>query len=288
VTDPNFITDKGRKPKLIAPPNSCDTHSHVYGPLDQFPRTNGSTRLATLEAYRGMLARLGIERCVVVHSSAYGFDNSVTLDAIAQIGQDRARGMAVIPTDITKEELHKLHAGGMRGVRVSGHGAELSAFDADKIAAQIADLGWALQLQEPSPGWVQKIAPMAKELPIPTIFDHLGKTPVEESTAGEDFHALVKLLEDNDHIWVKIAAIYSNSNAGPPNYVDVGDRVRVLTETRPDRVIWGVNWPHPRFKFDGIAESADVLDPLLDWIPDETTRKMVLADNPGKLYGFDS
>jgi len=288
VTDPNFITDKGRKPKLIAPPNSCDTHSHVYGPLDQFPRTNGSTRLATLEAYRGMLARLGIERCVVVHSSACGFDNSVTLDAIAQIGQDRARGMAVIPTDITKEELHKLHAGGMRGVRVSGHGAELSAFDADKIAAQIADLGWALQLQEPSPGWVQKIAPMAKELPIPTIFDHLGKTPVEESTAGEDFHALVKLLEDNDHIWVKIAAIYSNSNAGPPNYVDVGDRVRVLTETRPDRVIWGVNWPHPRFKFDGIAESADVLDPLLDWIPDETTRKMVLADNPGKLYGFDS
>lgn len=288
MTDPNFITDKGRKPKLIAPPNSCDTHSHVYGPLDQFPRTNGSTRLATLEAYRGMLARLGIERCVVVHSSACGFDNSVTLDAIAQIGQDRARGMAVIPTDITKEELHKLHAGGMRGVRVSGHGAELSAFDADKIAAQIADLGWALQLQEPSPGWVQKIAPMAKELPIPTIFDHLGKTPVEESTAGEDFHALVKLLEDNDHIWVKIAAIYSNSNAGPPNYVDVGDRVRVLTETRPDRVIWGVNWPHPRFKFDGIAESADVLDPLLDWIPDETTRKMVLADNPGKLYGFDS
>ena len=97
----------------------------------------------------------------------------------------------------------------------------------------------------------------------------------------------MKLLEDNDHVWVKIAAIYSNSNTGPPDYVDVGDRVRVLTQTRPNRIIWGVNWPHPHFKFNGVAESADVLDPLLDWIPEETTRKLVLADNPGKLYGFD-
>jgi len=287
VSEPDFITDKGRKPKLIAPPKSCDTHSHIYGPLDQFPRTNSSTRLATLEAYRCMLARLGIERCVVVHSSAYGFDNSVTLDAIAQIGQDRARGMAVIPTDISKEELQVLHAGGMRGVRVSGHSAELSAFDADKIATQILGLGWALQLQEPTFGWVQKIAPMVREIPIPTIFDHLGTSPINENTTGNDFRALVKLLEDNDHIWVKIAAIYSNSNTGPPDYADVGDRVRVLTQTRPSRIIWGVNWPHPHFKFNGVAESADVLDPLLEWIPDETTRKMVLADNPGKLYGFD-
>ena len=287
MTNPDFITDKGRKPKLIAPPKACDTHSHIYGPLDQFPRTGDSTRLASLEAYRGMLARLGIERSVIVHSSAYGFDNSVTLDAIATIGQDRARGTAVIPKNISFEELQKLHAGGMRGVRVSGSGGELSAFDADKIAAQIVDLGWVLQLQERSANWIQKIAPMAKELPVPTIFDHLGKTPIDENTAGAEFHALIKLLEECDHIWVKIAAIYSNSLSGPPDYADVGDRVRVLAQTRPDRLIWGINWPHPRFRFPGGAESADVLDPLLDWIPDEKVRKMVLADNPGKLYGFD-
>ncbi|HAT34684.1 MAG TPA: hypothetical protein DCS82_03135 [Rhodospirillaceae bacterium] len=288
MTDPDFIADKGRAPRLKAPPKSCDTHSHIYGPLDRYPRTNDGTRLATLEAYRGMLARLGIERSVIVHSSAYGFDNSVTLDAIAAIGQDRARGTAVIPPGISREELDRLHAGGMRGVRISGSGSELSVFNADKIAAQIADLDWVLQLQEASAGWVQKVAPMVSDLPVKVVFDHLGKTPIEESTSGEGFRTLLKLLEENDHVWVKIAAIYSNSLTGPPDYFDVGDRVQALVAARPDRVIWGINWPHPRFRFDGVAESADVLDPLLDWIPDEADRELVLAKNPARLFGFDS
>jgi predicted TIM-barrel fold metal-dependent hydrolase len=29
-----------------------------------------------------------------------------------------------------------------------------------------------------------------------------------------------------------------------------------------------------------------IADLLLDWIPDATLRARVLADNPGKLYGF--
>ena len=32
--------------------------------------------------------------------------------------------------------------------------------------------------------------------------------------------------------------------------------------------------------------AATLLDLLLDWAPDETTRNKILADNPAKLYGF--
>src|SRR5918997_5670552 len=116
MRDPDFITDSGRQAKLKVPPKTCDTHSHIYGPFDRFPRQVSSTRLATVEAYTGMLDRLGIERCVIVHSSMYGYDNSVSLDAIAAIGQERARGTAVIPLDISDEALQQLHQGGMRGV----------------------------------------------------------------------------------------------------------------------------------------------------------------------------
>jgi predicted TIM-barrel fold metal-dependent hydrolase len=38
---------------------------------------------------------LGIERAVVVQPTGYGFDNSCTLDALAQFG-DAARGIALV------------------------------------------------------------------------------------------------------------------------------------------------------------------------------------------------
>jgi len=31
---------------------------------------------------------------------------------------------------------------------------------------------------------------------------------------------------------------------------------------------------------------ADLLDLLLDWAPNETTRRCILVDNPAALYGF--
>ena len=73
--------DKTRRPKRKAPPKSCDTHSHVYGPTDLYPPREGLTpRFAPVEAYRAMLDGIGVERCVIVHSSFYGYDNRCTLD----------------------------------------------------------------------------------------------------------------------------------------------------------------------------------------------------------------
>jgi 2-pyrone-4,6-dicarboxylate lactonase len=288
MTEPDFLTDAGRKPKLKAPPKTCDTHSHIYGPLDKYPRQVSETRIATLEAYKGMLDRLGIERCVIVHSSMYGYDNSVTLDAIAALGQDMARGSAVIPGDISREELQRLHDGGMRGVRVSSSNDDISIDNADKIAARIAPLGWILQLQEKTPNWISRTGPMLKDLPCPVVFDHFGRTSVAESAGGAEFQTLLKLLADNDNIWVRLSALYTNSRSGPPDYADVAERAKALVATRPDRLLFAMNWPHPRFPFPGVVDSADCLDPFEEWIPDEKTREMVLATNAGKLYGFDT
>lgn len=224
MSDPDFIKDSGRKPRLKAPPKTCDTHSHIYGPLDRFPRQVSATRLATVEAYTGMLDRLGIERCVIVHSSMYGYDNAVSLAAIAAIGQGRARGTAVIPLAISDEELQRLHTGGMRGVRVSSSNDDITLATAEQVAARIAPLGWILQVQDKAKGWVQQYGPMLKDLPCPVVFDHFGRTPPEESAAGAEFQALLRLLADHDNIWVRLSALYTNSRSGPPAYADLGAR----------------------------------------------------------------
>ena len=51
-------------------------------------------------------------------AGAHGFDNTVTTDAIAALG-DSARGIAVVPPDISDEALRVLDAKGIRGLRLS-------------------------------------------------------------------------------------------------------------------------------------------------------------------------
>ena len=53
----------------------------------------------------------------------------------------------------------------------------------------------------------------------------------------------------------------------------------------PDRMLWASNWPHPSAPAHA-PDDADLLDLLLDWAPDETTRHKILVDNPARLYGF--
>jgi predicted TIM-barrel fold metal-dependent hydrolase len=84
-------------PRLTAPPLACDSHLHIYDP--RFPASRPGSRLTrngTVADYRLLQQRLGTSRAIVVQPAAYGFDNSVTVDAISQIGIANARGVAVI------------------------------------------------------------------------------------------------------------------------------------------------------------------------------------------------
>lgn len=60
--------------------------------------------------------RLGLERVVVVQPTAYGFDNSCTLDAMKQLGAS-ARGVACVPVDVSDTEMERLTAAGIRAQR---------------------------------------------------------------------------------------------------------------------------------------------------------------------------
>ena len=97
--DPNT-----RKPRFTPPPNSCDTHFHVFGPPEQFPFVSTheyTPPAAPLEHYSKMINVIGVERAVVVQPSVHGLDNSATLDAIKNSG-GRFRGVARIDDQTPK------------------------------------------------------------------------------------------------------------------------------------------------------------------------------------------
>ena len=74
--------------------------------------------------------------------------------------------------------------------------------------------------------------------------------------------------------------------AGAPGYEDVGHLARALVRAAPERMLWASNWPHPSATAGKRPDDADLLDLLLDWAPEEATRRMILVDNPARLYGF--
>ena len=104
-------------PKLKAPANACDCHMHIYDG-ERFAPPRPESRMqadARVSDYRLLQKRIGTRRTVVVSPAAYGTDNRVTLDAIAQLGN--ARGVAVVHPVITDAELKAFAAGGIRGIR---------------------------------------------------------------------------------------------------------------------------------------------------------------------------
>src|SRR5215212_4162625 len=134
-------------PRLGAPTHAADCHIHIYDPRFQ-PATAKPAR-STVADYRLLQKRIGLTRVVIVTPRNYVTDNSVTLDAIDQLGVDCARGVAVVRPTVTDAELHSLHAGGIRGIRFTVGQPKTAVVTIDMIeplAKRIADVGWHVQL----------------------------------------------------------------------------------------------------------------------------------------------
>ena len=144
--DPNT-----RKPKFTPPAKSCDTHFHVFGPPEKFPFVSTheyTPPAAPLEHYQKMLAVIGIERAVVVQPSVHGLDNSATLDAIKSSGGN-FRGVGRIDDTTPKDELRRLHDGGIRGVRfnlLDRPRGNVKLDVLDRCVENIVELGWSVDL----------------------------------------------------------------------------------------------------------------------------------------------
>jgi D-galactarolactone isomerase len=281
-----MTADRTLRPRLSAPPGTCDTHMHIYDhrfPLA--PTAPFDPPDALVPQYLAMRKRLGVDRTVVVQPSGYGTDNRCTLEAIAALG-DSARGIAVVDETATDAELEGLTKAGIRGIRFHMLPGGVLPWDIlETMAARTCEFGWHVQLQLDGRELPEREALIRKVLGT-LVIDHVGKflEPVPVDHPG--FRVLLKLLE-NGRTFVKLSAPYEVSKVGLPNYDDVGALAKVLVREAPDRMLWATNWPHPTpITASPKPDDAHLLDMLLDWTPDAATRHKVLVDNPAKLYGF--
>lgn len=275
----------GPPPRLAAPGGTVDTHMHILSA--DFPQSSKGPLQApaTLEDYAIVQKRLGIRRAVLVQPNAYHDDNRCLEASLGSLGED-ARGVVVIWPDVSDAELERLHRLGVRGARIMdiGPGAVTSEH-LIAVSERISSLGWHVIVQfngREIADYEQKLSAVSGSY----VIDHTGKfiPPVEPDSV--EFKILLRLI-DQGNCFVKLSACYETSLVGAPGYDDVGALSRALVSHAPERMLWASNWPHVSATAEAYPDDAGTLDMLLDWAPDEATRKLILQDNAERLYGFE-
>lgn len=275
----------GPPPRLVAPPGATDCHMHLYLPgFAAQPGGPGIAELATVEDYRRVQARLGLERVVVTQSNAYQLDNGALLEALGQLGSEAARGVAAVAPGTAETTLRDWHAQGVRGARIMNlPGGAVTHADMLAVERLIRPLGWHLMVQF-NGQHLDDYLDGLQRLEGDYIIDHIGKFMPPVPADDRRVDAILRLL-DRGNAWFKLCGGYETSTVGGPRYEDVGAIAWRVVAHAPERVVWGSNWPHVGVPRERYPDDAEQLDVLLGWAGPEARRR-ILVDNPAALYGF--
>lgn len=274
-------------PSTRVPPNATDCHHHIFD--SRYPvAANASLKPgdALISDYRELQQRIGTRRHVIIQPSTYGVDNRLLVESLDIFGRETARGVAVVDTSVSDTELQVLHGAGVRGIRfnLAPPGAT-TLYMVRPLAKRIVPLGWHIQLNAPA-----QVLLAARsvwfDLPVPLVFDHLGRMPQPRAVTHPTF-AMIRELLQRDKAYVKLTGFYNESQVGAPSYADSVQVASIYAKDAPERMLWGSDWPHPTEEARGYPDDANLLDLLSAAVPDEATRNRILVDNPATLYQFD-
>jgi predicted TIM-barrel fold metal-dependent hydrolase len=287
----------------FAPPrDACDCHVHIFDPVrfPYVPKRVYTPPQALIEDLLDLHKALRMDRVVIVQPSVYGADNSCTLNAVRTLGV-RARGVAVIDKNTSRNEIDEMAAKGIRGIRLNLNTTPSGEIDADSskrtldtAVEQIQGRGWHIQFYT-RPPVIAALKAHIEQLPFPVVFDHFGGAKAAQGLSQDGFGALLDLVKSG-HAYVKISGSYRASEKAP-DFPDVTPFAQALIAANPDRVVWGSDWPHPDSEFGrnhALTEIAPpfpvddglVLNQLPKWAGDPAIRRKILVDNAARLYDF--
>jgi predicted TIM-barrel fold metal-dependent hydrolase len=273
-----------RPPKRPLPPGTVDCHAHIFDRFERYPFSKNQKyqpQLCPREDWLALHAALGVAKGVQVHGSPYGFDNSITEDFLRE-HPGRFVGVAAIPPSVDESLLKRLHAAGFRAARLMDQFATgATTADLEAVAKRVAPYGWHIEINiARSADWVA-LEPRLRRCPVPLVFDHLGRVRGGEGVDAPGFKVVRRLLAERDDCWTKISSWYRLSDS--PGDMEIP--VKTLLRERPDRCVWGSNWPHPGLT-DSMPNDADLVDQLESWLPGDNVRAALFSHNAANLYRF--
>ena len=192
-----------------------------------------------------------------------------------------------------------MHRAGVRGIRLNLGNQGATDPDAARRRLKTAALqmtnrrGWSLQLSA-SPSTFDAVRGDLVDVSVLLVIDHFGEPRVADGLGQPGFATIVSLVKSG-RAYVKMSNAANLSRQ--PDLSDLTPYAKALISANPQRVLWGTAWPHPSAGAVPGRKSTDlavhrqtddgrVMNMLAGWAPDAALRKMILVDNPARLYGF--
>ena len=271
-----------------------DTHVHVWALDERHRPTPGAKVRAPTEAdpvewlIEDMAAHQ-VDRCVLVQSSAFGWDNTYMVECLERYpGRFKAIGLVDPLGPGNAADLRAWMARGLSGFRLhplyypdEECWVDEPAHDALWEAA--AETGAILQFHM----WPRHAVPLARMMArhpgVRVIVDHLGKPDVTEAPPFPSFRPVLDLARF-PLVWVKIGDYQIASQQSFP-WRDTIPFVAALKEAfGPDRMLWGTGYAG-RARLVPLEQALRYVREELPFLTPGDLEQ-VLGSTPRRLFGF--
>jgi predicted TIM-barrel fold metal-dependent hydrolase len=264
-----------------------DSHCHVLEP-SRFPYGDhvsyrpAGQEMGSAKYFQEVMACYEVKHALLVGpNSGYGTDNRCLVDAIA-CAPGVFKGIAVVPNDISLEELQKFKSQGVIGVAFN---PSLMGFDfysnIEPLLHRLKQLDMWAQFQVEN-DLLLDFLPMLSRVNVKVMVDHCGRPNLDAGTGQPGFQALLALGREGRAV-IKISGFAKFSQMGYP-FADSRPYTELLVKNFGlTRAVWASDWPYLKapYRLD--------YGPMLkvyeaDFSPSE--RQAMMWDAPKQLFGF--
>lgn len=266
---------------------SIDSHIHLFRQEHAaIPTARHKPQYdATFSAVSALGAEIGVTQFVLVQTSFMGTDNSYLLAHLNQF-PERLRGVFILNTSTSRDELRHLKSQGVVGIRLNLYQTDL----AESLSQAHLELiercsleGLSVGLHDDAArlvGTLDRISGRATRL----VIDHFGRP--ESLALAQDDPVYDRLLEQmvRDNSYVKISAPYRSPNMNPARAYQ-----KLKNALGEEKLLWASDWPWTQNE-DSLTYKRWA-DPFADVAIKNpgslSTLAHRLADHSRKFYEFD-
>jgi predicted TIM-barrel fold metal-dependent hydrolase len=275
-----------------------DTHVHVW-PLDDAPghrpaenaKVRAPKEAAPVEWLVQDMNKFGIDHCVLVQSSAFGWDNTYMVECLERYpGKFKAIGLVDPENPDNARDLERWMDRGLSGFRFHPLYYDKEPRGPWWVDAPVNDALWvaaeskgAIMQFHMWPKHAPALARMIERHPnVRVIVDHIGKPDVTEPEPYPSFDPVLALAK-YPSVHAKIGDYQIASKQDYP-WRDTWPFVRLLADRfRATRMMWGTGYPRTA-RIVPLAQALEYVRGLPCWGPGDL--EQVLGETPRKLFGF--
>jgi 2-pyrone-4,6-dicarboxylate lactonase len=226
---------------------------------------------------------------VIVHAMPYDTDHGLLIDTLSSIEDRRnIRAIAIIKDNVSDTELSTLNEFGVRGARfdIGRYYNELqSPASVGQSLARAREIGWHARIHIAGPHLLEYAELFSSINDMTFVVNHMGHLDFSAGLNAPAFLWLIDRLK-NHGWWLMLSngSRLSNVVDGWDDAVPFG---QAFVEAAADRMIWGSDWPHVRWRKPRMPNDGELVELLYRYLHHDTALiEKVLVHNPARLHGF--